>query len=586
MVTKYKFAVDSIELKKINPDDFPEAEFAIMRLGFLSTKTNRHNLDISESVLREYANTALGKWLVADMTNVLDAGGHTDRQQIVGIIDKNQDIEFVVDEEDGTVKACADVVVSKVYAKDFIKMFEDDTDKRAVSVEMTVTTPEDEPNKVESFNIVGVTVLGRLINPSCPDADVTVVRFSAEKAEAFYQSHGGTDTLGELKRLSFAATDPSIKKKYVSKKTYKVDKSAEAMSDSDWGDVDKAKLRDKVVNASNASDLVKSVYMLVEDGWKDAPSEHLKYPVMEFKGNTLVYNRNGLSSALGYARKENETSVVNKILKIYKTLKLNDNGKEDDVKMAKSKEIAFAAVNIGNMWSSIYDLLHTKYPDGDYGSVYRIVDIYEEDNKKFAIIKHKDEEALYRLDFSLTEDGLTLSDEIVKCEVEIVETDKVKKFAEPEGVEKYRIFEKPCDGDDDDDDDDEHEGHKKTYEELEAECAALAQQVTDRDNIIMGKDAELENLRKFKADIEEKQKMLCVTTTMQAVEKYMDKDTAEKARSEGMTCTFSEIDAWSNRVKASVTDKVLSESKQPDTTFTKMSAPKGETHSGSVWERI
>lgn len=44
--------------------------------------------------------------------------------------------------------------------------------------------------------------------------------------------------------------------------------------------------------------------MLVEDGWEDAPSEHLKYPVMELKGDTFVYNRDGLSSALGYAKKK------------------------------------------------------------------------------------------------------------------------------------------------------------------------------------------------------------------------------------------------------------------------------------------
>lgn len=581
MVQNYKFAVDSIELKKINPDDFPEQEFAIMRLGFLSTKQNCHGLKISESVLREYASSVLGKWLVADMTYVVDANGHTENQKIVGIVDKNQDVVFVADEADGTVKASVDVVVSKIYAKDFVKIFDDEQDSRAVSVEMTVTTPEDDPNTVESFNIMGVTVLGRLINPSCPDADLTVVRFSTEKAEAFYQSLSTqADTLGELKRL--ASVNHTLEEP--DKKAYKVDKSKKAMSDSDWGDVDKAELRTKVVNASNASTLVNSVYMLVEAGWEQAPSEHLKYPVMEFKGNTLVYNRNGLSSALGYARKENETSVVNKILKIYKNLGLNDDGKEDDVKMAK--DVEFAAVDIGNMWGMLYDVLRAKYPEGEYGSIYRIEDIYEEDNQKFAIIRHRNEDALYRLDFSLTEDGLTVSDEIVKCNIEIVETDTVRKFAEPDNAEEYR---NGTIGDDkkDKDTDDNPVETKKTYEELEAECARLSDEITQRDNIIMDKDAELDALRQFKAEIEDKQKMLCVDTTMKAVEKFMDKETAETARQEGMACGFSEIDAWANRVKASVTDKVLQGKEVVPATYTQMSAPKDQAPSGtSVWDRI
>lgn len=69
------------------------------------------------------------------------------------------------------------------------------------------------------------------------------------------------------------------------------------------------------MEASNKASLVKDVYMVVEDGWEDAPSEKLKYPVMQFKGDTLVYNKGGLSSALGYAKAENDSAVVSKVEK-------------------------------------------------------------------------------------------------------------------------------------------------------------------------------------------------------------------------------------------------------------------------------
>ena len=108
----------------------------------------------------------------------------------------------------------------------------------------------------------------------------------------------------------------------------KVDKSKDAMSSSPWGNVDKTALRNKVLNASNYSSLVKDVYMLVEDGWEDHPSSSLKYPVMQLSGDTLVYNRYGLSAALQRAKGQNESSVVSKVETIYGKLGLDKPEKE------------------------------------------------------------------------------------------------------------------------------------------------------------------------------------------------------------------------------------------------------------------
>ena len=104
-------------------------------------------------------------------------------------------------------------------------------------------------------------------------------------------------------------------------------------------------------------------------------------------------------------------------------------------------EIEFAAVNISDMWGQMWDVLHEKYPGPDgWGSIYCIEDLFEENGQKFAIIRDA-EDVKYRLDFSLTDEGLTTADEITKVEVMIVETDTVKKFAEPDDAEKYHKFE-------------------------------------------------------------------------------------------------------------------------------------------------
>lgn len=581
MERNIKFAVNDIQ--KIHLEDYAEDEFSIARMGFLSTRPNAHELDISEEVLRKSAPSVLGKWVVADMTAIVDAGTHTDKQTIVGRIPENQSVEFVED-EDGYLRAYVDTIISKVYAKDYCAMFEGDND-RAVSVEMVCEMSEDDDNEVLSFRIVGVTTLGHAIRPSCPQSNITFTRFSEEDADAFFNKvHKNSLTALE----QFTETR---KKLMAEAKTYKVDKSKEAMSDKTWGDVDKSELRNKIMEAKNKSTLVKAVYMLVEDGWEDAPSEHLKYPVMCFEGDTLVYNKGGLSSALGYAKKENETTVVNKVNKIYKNLGLDQDGKEEDTKMA---EITFAAVDIGDMWGKMWDALHAKYPDGDWGSVYRIDGIYEEDNKKFAVIHHKDEDAKYRLDFSLTEEGLTLADEIVKVELEIVETDEVKKFAEPENVDKYKKFEDCGCEDGEGKEGEEGKEVEMSTDEMKAKMAKMESEIEDRDNIIMEKDkkmgemeAELSELREYKAACEKKELATSVESIMAKVKDCMSEDKYKEFRDEGLTCKMSELDAWSNKVKAFCFEngKVSKTTKKNDI-FSFAATAENTQKPMNVWDRL
>ena len=119
------------------------------------------------------------------------------------------------------------------------------------------------------------------------------------------------------------------KTNYGSSSAVKIDKSKDSMSDGEWGSVNKSELRKKVLDSSNYKTLVKDVYMQVEEGWEDSPSTKLKYPVMEIKDGKAVYNRGGLASAKGYAEKENDTEVINKLEKIYKDLELDKDEKEN-----------------------------------------------------------------------------------------------------------------------------------------------------------------------------------------------------------------------------------------------------------------
>lgn len=628
MEKDFKFAIEDIQ--RLNVEEYDENEYCVGRMKFLSTRPNSHGLKFSEEVLRRDAKTVLGKWIVAEML-VGDFTTHTPKESIIGIVPKEQDVEFV-ETEDGYLDAYVDIVLSKRYSKDAYDVFVKDNN-RSVSIEFNYSHPEECEEEVESFIIRGTTVLGKTVNPSVPTANLTITRFSEEEADKFFAKvHNNSLTV--LKKFV-----EERKESMAEGKTYKIDKSKDAMSETPWGEVDKTELRNKIMEAKNKATLVKAVYMLVEDGWEEAPSEHLKYPVMQLKGDTFVYNRYGLSSALAYAQKENESGVVSKVEAICKKLGL---GKEDDAKMA---EIEFAAVDLGDMWGRLYDAINKRQ-----GWEYCICGIYEQDNKKFAILKDKDMDQ-YRLDFSLTEEGLTIADEIVRVQTEFIETDDIKKFAEPEGAEKYTQFEiegrkawakvikkvQDHEGDgayvdsiednhiiytkddvryrveadikvDKDDKsvdadikwdtvkkDKDQKMAEMTPEEMASKISELQKSVEERDNIIMEKDSrmadmekELSELREFKKTCMEKDKACAVESVMNEVKDFMNDEQFKALRDEGMACEFAQIDAWSNKVKAISFESVKSNKKSKGNGVMRFSAPVDNTieKSGSVWDRL
>ena len=520
-------------------EDYSEEKFTVFKTCFLSTSRNSHHFDISEEVLKRDASTILGNFLVAKV-QFGDATTHLPSEIIYGYFPKEQEVEFeeVEINNEKIVKAWAYCVISKQYGQEFNEIF-DVQNLRDTSVEMTVQIKDDqEEGEVLSFNIYGLTCLGLSTNGSCPDAMMTMVRFSEEEATNYFNEVNG-------QHLTDLTKFVNERKRAMADKSYKVDKSKEAMSDDDWGSVDKDSMRDKIMDASNKSSLVKSVYALVESGWEEAPSEKLKYPLMQLKGDTFVYNRGALSSALGYAKKEEEIAVVSKIEKIYKKLGLDSEGKEEK-KM--SKEIEFAAVDIGNLWSALRSVMN------DHSWYYYIDGIYEEDNQKFAIIvDDSDATKKYRLDFNYTEDGLTVADEITEIKVDFVPTENIKKFAEPENAEEV----KKCAEPDKKEGEDGSEPAKMSVEEMEKKLAELQADVEEKENIIMEKDkklseqeTELSDLREFKAGIEKESLSKDVEKVMADVKDFIDNTKFAELREEGLACDTTNFDAWSNKVKA------------------------------------
>lgn len=527
------------EVKRINSSEYENSEFAIGKMGFLSTRPNSHQLNISETVLKESAPSVLGKWIVADMTGVVDAGTHTEQEYIVGMVPRDQEVDFVYD-EDGYLKSYVDVIISKVYAKNYCAMFESDN-LRNVSVEMNVHTSEEDEHEVLDFNIVGVTTLGKHINPSCPGSDIAFTRFSETEANAFFEDC-------KKKCSNLENFMDQRKNKMSEEKKYKIDKSKEALSDKPWGEVDKTKLRNDIMGASNKNTLVKDVYMLVEDGWEDAPSEHLKYPVMELKGDTFVYNRDGLSSALGYAKKENVSSVVSKVEKIQRKLGLFKEGKEADTEMSTKY---FDEIEGRKAWADVIEEVQEHEGRDAY------VDSIEKDH----IIYTKDD-VRYRVEADIKVDK---DDKTVDADIH---WDTVKKDKDQKMSEKKEM----------------------SIDEAMAEIDRLSKDVEDNKNIIMDKDKqmkdmekELSELRAFKEAADKQTLAASVESVMSEVKDCLSDDKYKEFRDEGLQCSVDGVDAWANKVKAFCFETGVKKKAQKGTMWSFANPVQVESKINSIW---
>ena len=537
---------------------YSEEKFTVFKTCFLSTSKNSHHLDISEKVLRRDASTILGNFLVAKI-DAGDATTHLPSEIIYGYFPKEQEIKFeeIENDDEKIVKAWAYCVISKQYGKEFNDIF---TSKnlRNTSVEMSVeTVDEQDEGEVLSFNIYALTCLGLTTGGSCPDAMMTMIRFSQEDADAYFNKMN-EHNLTPLKKFVKERTENMAEKKYVS---HPINTSKDAVYTGEW---DGNKAKQDLIKEKNYKSLAPKVCLNLEEGWEGREVTKLGYPVMGLFDGEWRYSTRALASALAYAKQNDEQEVLNKLKEIYDELDLNEEGKEDDEKM--SKEVAFAAVDLNLMWTKINDELRAR----NYDWHWYIDGIFEQDNKKFVIIRN-DGGDRFRINFSYTEDGLFMDDEMVKVDIEFIETDDIKRFSCPEEF-KHLMGE-------------------------EGEPEEPKDEPDEKDAIIMQKDAEIDELRKeldelkaYKAAIEEKEIAKRVEDILDEVKDYLDDDKYQELRTEGLACGKDEIDAFSNKVKAQCFNAFKKAAKKNADKIFAFSKPieiqKKDMSTMNVWDRI
>lgn len=612
-------------LMTINMENYSKDEFLVAEIDFLGCNPNSHKIAISEEVFRKCASTVLGKFLVAKVA-FGDATGHASDETIVGYIPSEQEVRFVRNSQ-GYLRGIIDGVVSKQYASEFCKIFTQANNTRSVSVEMGVEEKEGKNGVIaKRFNIMGVTVLGMSVKPSSPGSTINIRRFSEEdmRKDCEYYYKSVWQRLSEKEDSELDTYVKNRKTKFA--KSYSVNTTE--LKETPWGDVDKTELRDRVMEASNRAEIVNKVYLKVLDGWEDAPSENLKYPVMEFKDGTFYYNRFALASALAYARQHDEADVVSKIEKLYEKFKLAEEGEEKNMSMKFESKDSDVMKKIAAI---------VKEHEGDKAEVVAVDDDYiiftigdtryyvsadlerDADGEIVANINWdtKKEYDSERIDDDDNDAEDDLSEDSADNKEKDVE-DGVEETKDEEGnVEDEECSEEESLGDEEameeesleDEESMEKEGSeeasKEDGEESKEECSeeeALGEEealedvkdskesdkdarISELEDIIMQKDEELAELRKFKEDKENAERDFAVQHLLEEIREFVDAETLESLRAEGLSCKLSEINGWENKVKALAFDRNSKESLS--TGIWSMAIPKSvKQESTSKWDSI
>lgn len=517
-----QFSIDDIYLFT----DDEDVDFALGEVYLLAEGNNSHKNPISLEVLKRDAHTMLGKFLIAKYSDFQkDVTTHTQDQQIVGYFPKDGKIQFK--EKDGKTFAVFDVLISKLYATPVYQLFKEHN-FRNVSAEFTCVEQEEPDengnNPIEKIMFHGCTILGLNYKPSCEGAEMNIKRFSAENADDFYSKRNNNLKLFSERR----------KKELADKKTYKINK--EELKDTPWGEVDKTDIKDKVMDAENRDELVEAVYGVVEDGWQEAPSEHLKYPLMQLVGDTFYYNKNALSSALAYAKQNNEQEVINKVEKLYKDFDLVDEGGE---KMAEKK---FDELEGREVYAVVIRKVQERL-----GKDYFVNSI--QDDK----VVVTNEETKERFDIP-AEIHAEADDKEFKVEIDFnkMEKSKFQKMSLDGYADSIAILAML----------------EAETEEAREEAKKLVKAEDEQTNIIMekvcGMACELEELRTFKTQKLNEERAFAVDKIMANVKDDLSVEKYEELMEEGKNCAFEKIAEFESKVKSFAYDESKKKTKKKE----------------------
>ena len=294
------------------------------------------------------------------------------------------------------------------------------------------------------------------------------------------------------------------------------------LKETPWGQIDKAELRKRVIEAKNFKTIAPEIFLDLREGWEEGKMGALKYPVMEIEGDTAYYNRGALASAKGYAEKNNEEEVLAKLRKIYEKLDLEFEEKENGNKVMMEKEHGEDCDCEECKNNECHDEVNNECHNECDETINNEKDEIEEPHAGAQDDKDKKD----------AKDDEEVRKDDVKKDIEMSADSNV----DPSAIAKIE------------------EEQAKDNQELAREENPEIAKMAEENNALIKKieemSMELEELRKFKADKEEKDKEVIVNTLLVEVKDVLPEEIFNEFVGSAKEYNLGNITEWENTVKA------------------------------------
>jgi len=532
---KVSLSVDALEVS----DEVLDNHLAIIEVYVCHDGNNAHNLPIKLETIKDAQESLKNKPLVAGFDG-FDFEGHEVDEVLIGYFPESSHMQYV--KKNGKNYLVAEAIMPKLYAKWAYDIFQRDRNK-SVSMEIEVLDFEElneNETEIKKFIFNAVTVLGGTHMPACEGASATMIKFSKENAKEVYDKHL---TSQNIKRKYFDVNIPidDDNTTYMDK-DIKINNNKEAAIDSkSWDNPGKA-LYGPLLESNNKKSLVDEAYLIVESGYEDAPSEHLKYPHHSLKGSELVLNVKGVIAAFQRASQEGIVSgkVKSHLLRHYHELGLSTENFE----------------------------------------------INEEGGQSMPEEEIKDEKV--EMEEEKVEEEKPEEEKEEKAEEEKPEETKMETFeSEKEDEKSDRDDAKEEAKKEEEDERSEIDDYKEEEkgEEMEASTGEHPEEEFNADKArIKELEAEVDSLKAKLCDYEAEDKTRIVEAALANVMELMSQEEVSNLREESKNYSLDEMNAFENRVKAYAFEKITEAKKEEKSSYTKMAITESaEKKANGLW---
>lgn len=534
---KVSLSVDGLEVS----NEVLDNHLAILEVYVCHDGNNAHNLPIKLETIKDAQESLKNKPLVAGFDG-FDFEGHEVDEVLIGYFPESSNMKYV--EKNGRVYLVAEAIMPKLYATWAYDIFKRDKNK-SVSMEIEVLDFEeldDKKTEIKKFIFNAVTVLGGTHMPACEGATASVIKFSKEDAKEVYDKHL---TSQNVKKKYFDIDIPEEKDEttYMDK-DIKINNNKEAaINGKSWDNPGKT-LYEPLLEATNSKSLVKEAYLVVEGGYEDAPSEHLKYPHHTLKGSELVLNVKGVIAAFQRASQEGIVSgeVKSHLLRHYKELGLSTENFEINGKGGQSM------------------------PEEEIKE--EKVEVEEE-------VKVEEENAVAEEEMAVEEEAED------KVEMETFESEKEDEKSDRDDAKEEAKEEEE---DERSEIDDYKEKEKGEEMEANSEEEKPEENFDDKDKRIKELEDENACLKEKLCKYEEEDKTRMVESALANVMELMSQDEISNLREEAKNYSLDNMPAFENRVKAYAFEKITEAKKEEKTSYTKMAITESaEKKANGLW---